>query len=62
MELQTRSKEQESSPEVYSLGKRIARVLYMGLVTVAGAIAMIAVVLGILFFSGETSSFIYMNF
>lgn len=61
MELQTRSKEQDS-PEVYSLGKRIARVMYLSLVTVAGAIAMIAVVLGILFFSGETSSFIYMNF
>lgn len=61
MELQTRSKEQESS-EVYSLGKRITRVMYLSLVTVAGAIAMIAVVLGILFFSGETSSFIYMNF
>ncbi|MFC7679969.1 hypothetical protein [Paenibacillus sp. GCM10028914] len=61
MELQTQSKEQDR-PEVYSIGKRIARVMYLSLVTVGGALAIMAVVLGILFFSGETSSFIYMNF
>ena len=61
MELQTRTKEQDS-PQVYTLGKRIARVMYLGVITVAGALAIMAIVLGILFFSGETSSFIYMNF
>ncbi|MGM1048802.1 hypothetical protein SAMN05661091_3552 [Paenibacillus uliginis N3/975] len=61
MELQTRSKEQEQ-PEIISLGKRIAHVMLLGVITVAGALAIMAVVLGILFFSGETSQFIYMNF
>lgn len=61
MELQTHSKEQEQA-EVITLGKRIARMMFLGAITVAGALAIMTVVLGILFFSGESSQFIYMNF
>ncbi|WP_106767847.1 hypothetical protein [Paenibacillus faecalis] len=61
MELQKLSKEQEQ-PQIITLGKRIARAMLLSAVTVTGALIIMAVVLGILFFSGETAEFIYMNF
>ncbi|KKO52519.1 hypothetical protein [Paenibacillus sp. DMB20] len=61
MELQTRRKERNKS-EIFTWGKRIVRFVFLGIVTVAGSLAILAIVLGILFFSGETTEFIYMDF
>ncbi|MCM3785544.1 hypothetical protein M3231_21460 [Neobacillus mesonae] len=60
MELQ-RSKT-GTEPDLAAFGKRIARMALLGLISVAGALVIIAVVLGIIFFSGESTEFIYMNF
>lgn len=45
-----------------SLTHHVGRALIMVGVALGGAIVLIAIVLGILFFSGETQEFIYMNF
>ncbi|SDW87418.1 hypothetical protein [Paenibacillus sp. PDC88] len=60
MELQ-RSKAR-TEPNILDLIPRAARIAAYGLISIAGALVIIAVVLGIIFFSGESTEFIYMNF
>lgn len=60
MELQ-RSKTR-TEPDIFDIIPRAARIAAYGLISIAGAIVIIAVVLGIIFFSGESTEFIYMNF
>ncbi|MCR8845594.1 hypothetical protein NQ117_18075 [Paenibacillus sp. SC116] len=62
MELPTSSRLEKHKSKPLPLGKQIGRYMILGLVTLAGAALMIVVVLGILFFSGESTEFIYMNF
>ncbi|TVX93850.1 hypothetical protein [Paenibacillus agilis] len=62
MESPTSSRVEKHKAQSLPLGQQIARYLLLGLVTLAGAAMMIIVVLGVLFFSGETAEFIYMNF
>ncbi|MDG0872536.1 hypothetical protein L3476_18110 [Paenibacillus thiaminolyticus] len=61
MELQPRSA-RLAKAKGRSLTHRIGRALMMIGAALGGAIVLIAIVLGILFFSGETQEFIYMNF
>lgn len=60
MELQPHSVAAEA--KVRSLTDRVIRALIMVGLALGGAVVLIAVVLGIIFFSGETQEFIYMNF
>ncbi|RJG26930.1 hypothetical protein ABU162_00280 [Paenibacillus thiaminolyticus] len=61
MELQPRSA-RLAKTKARSLTHRVGRALMMVGAALGGAIVLIAIVLGILFFSGETQEFIYMNF
>ncbi|MNJ38377.1 hypothetical protein [Paenibacillus fonticola] len=61
MELQTRSAK-FAKAKANRLSHRVGRALMMLGTAVGGAIVIIAIVIGILFFSGETQEFIYMNF
>lgn len=61
MELQTRSAKLAQA-KTKRLSHRVGRALMMLGAAVGGAIVIIAIVLSILFFSGETQEFIYMNF
>ncbi|BFH66501.1 MAG: hypothetical protein E6230_28320 [Paenibacillus dendritiformis] len=61
MELQPRSA-RLAETKARRLTHRIGRALMMVGAALGGAIVLIAIVLGILFFSGETQEFIYMNF
>ncbi|MFD3259675.1 hypothetical protein ACE3MQ_13785 [Paenibacillus lentus] len=61
MELQTRSAKLARA-KANRLSHRVGRALMMLGTAIGGAIVIIAIVLGILFFSGETQEFIYMNF
>ncbi|MNJ24080.1 hypothetical protein [Paenibacillus bouchesdurhonensis] len=61
MELQTRSAKLAQA-KTNRLSHRVGRALMMLGTAVGGAIVIIAIVLGILFFSGESQEFIYMNF
>ncbi|AZK45258.1 hypothetical protein [Paenibacillus lentus] len=61
MELQTRSAKLAQA-KTKRLSHRVGRALMMLGAAVVGAIVIIAIVLSILFFSGETQEFIYMNF
>lgn len=60
MELQPHSAAAEAKAR--SLTDRVVRALIMVGLALGGAVVLIAVVLGIIFFSGETQEFIYMNF
>jgi len=60
MELQPHSVSAEAKAR--SLTDRVVRALIMVGLALGGAVVLIAVVLGIIFFSGETQEFIYMNF
>ncbi|ANY72874.1 hypothetical protein [Paenibacillus ihbetae] len=60
MELQPHSVAAEAKAR--SLTDRVIRALIMVGLALGGAVVLIAVVLGIIFFSGETQEFIYMNF
>ncbi|MEK4114694.1 MULTISPECIES: hypothetical protein [Paenibacillus] len=60
MELQPHSASAEAKAR--SLTDRVVRALIMVGLALGGAVVLIAVVLGIIFFSGETQEFIYMNF
>jgi|GEM_PF-1906323 len=60
MELQPHSASAEAKAR--SLTDHIVRALIMVGLALGGAVVLIAVVLGIIFFSGETQEFIYMNF
>lgn len=61
MELQPRSA-RLAEAKARRLTHRVRRALLMVGAALGGAIVLIAIVLGILFFSGETQEFIYMNF
>lgn len=61
MELQTRSAKLART-KANRLSHRVGRALMMLGTAIGGAIVIIAIVLSILFFSGETQEFIYMNF
>ncbi|CAH8768496.1 hypothetical protein QJQ58_19420 [Paenibacillus dendritiformis] len=61
MELQPRSA-RLAQTRSRRLTHRVGRALMMVGAALGGAIVLIAIVLGILFFSGETQEFIYMNF
>ncbi|EHB62636.1 hypothetical protein [Paenibacillus lactis] len=60
MELQPHSASAEAKAR--SLTDRVVRALIMVGLALGGAVVLIVVVLGIIFFSGETQEFIYMNF
>lgn len=60
MELQHHNASAEAKAR--SLTDRVVRALIMVGLALGGAVVLIAVVLGIIFFSGETQEFIYMNF
>ncbi|CAM3429325.1 MULTISPECIES: hypothetical protein [Paenibacillus] len=60
MELQPHNASAEAKAR--SLTDRVVRALIMVGLALGGAVVLIAVVLGIIFFSGETQEFIYMNF
>lgn len=60
MELQPHSASAEAKAR--SLTDSVVRALIMVGLALGGAVVLIAVVLGIIFFSGETQEFIYMNF
>lgn len=61
MELQTRSAKLAQSKS-RRLSYRVGRALMMLGTAALGAVVIIVIVIGILFFSGETQEFIYMNF
>ncbi|WP_456289309.1 hypothetical protein M1D70_05080 [Paenibacillus sp. AK002] len=61
MELQPHSTT-SAETKARGLTHHVVRALIMVGVALGGAIVLIAIVLGILFFSGETQEFIYMNF